>query len=327
MKKTNRKNRITAIAIGFSLAAVAGMVLFFKQQSLASWVEEENGKKYEKDDGRYAVGFSEIEENLYYFDEDGYLVKGKFYVEAEDAYYYADKNGVVQIGVIKTKKSFYLTDDTGKIQIGFAEYDNNRYYFNSKAELVTGWFKSDENWYYADDQGVIMTGFLTLDGYRYYLNPDGTRVSDTVLEIDGVTYIFNKDGSIDENATTLYPVYQYLNRIRTEAGQGAFTMNSKVQACAVLRAADLVNGYGQTESDTGTTLEALLRNRGVKCSGGYEFSYGGVTDYGIERLIADMEKDLNLMQVVKDGTVSETGLGIYEKDGIYYYDIIFIMAE
>ena len=104
-------------------------------------------------------------------------------------------------------------------------------------------------------------------------------------------------------------------------------MNSKVQACAVLRAADLVNGYGQTESDTGTTLEALLRNRGVKCSGGYEFSYGGVADYGIERLIADMEKDLNLMQVVKDGTVSETGLGIYEKDGIYYYDIIFIMAE
>lgn len=327
MKKLSKKKRMTAIAIIISLGMVAGMVLFFKQQSLASWVDEENGKKYEKDDGQYAVGFSEIEEKLYYFDEDGYLVKGKFYVKEEDAYYYADKNGVVQTGVIQTKKNFYLADDAGKLQTGFVEYDNNRYYFNSKAELVTGWFKSDESWYYADDQGIIMTGFLTLDGYRYYLNPDGTRVSDAVLEIDGVTYIFNKDGSIDENATTLYPVYEYLNEIRTGEGQEAFTMNSKVQACAVLRASELVNGYGQAESGTGTTLEELLRNRGVKCAGGYEFSYGGVADYGIERLIADMERDLNLMQVVKDRTVSETGLGIYEKDGIYYYDIIFIMVE
>lgn len=326
MRKKNRKNIITSIAILSSFVIVAGIVLLFKQQSLASWVEEENGKKYENDDGQYVVGFSEIEGEQYYFDEDGYLVKGKFYVKEENAYYYADKNGVVQTGAIKTKKGFYLTDGAGKIQTGFVEYENRRYYFNSKAELVTGWFKFDENWYYADDEGMIMTGFLTLDGYRYYLNSDGTRVSDTVMDIDGVTYIFNQDGSIDENATTLYPVYEYLNQIRTETGLDAFAMNPKIQACAILRAAELVNGYGQTESNT-DTLENLLKNRGVKCAGGYELSYGGIEDYGIERLITDMKKDINLMQVVKESAVSEVGLGIYEKEGIYYYDIIFIMEE
>lgn len=326
MEKKMRKNKkhitISVIA-AISVLVIAGSVLFFKQQSFASWVEGEDGTRYENEDGEYAVGFIEIEGKQYYFNEDGYLVKGKFYVEDEDAYYYSNKNGVIQTGIIKTKKVFYIADAQGKIQTGFVNYDNQRYYFNSNAELVTGWFKSEENWYYADDQGIIMTGFMTLDGYRYYLNPDGTRVSDTTVEIDGITYIFNKDGSIDENATTLYPVYECLNQIRTALGKDMFSMNAKVQACAILRASDLVNGYQQTGE--ASSLETLLKNRGVLCAGGYEFSYGGIADYGIDRLMEDMKKDMNLVQLMQDDSVSDMGIGVYEKDGIYYYDMIFIM--
>lgn len=322
--KNNKKHNITygVIAVVTSLI-IMGSVVLVKQPSFASWITQEDGTRYEKENGEYAVGFMDIDEKRYYFDENGLLVKGKFYVKDEDAYYYSDESGVVQNGVIKSEKEFYITDEAARIRTGFVDYENQRYYFNSNADIVTGWFKYEGNWYYADDKGAIMTGFLTVDGYRYYLNPDGTRVSDTTITIDGSIYVFNKDGSIDENATTLYPVYEYLNQIRTQMGKNELSMNAKVQACAILRAADLVNGFNQTgEADT---IETLLKNRGVSCDGGYEFAYGGLEEYGIDRLMEDMKKDLNLQQILKQDNLSEAGLGIYEKDGIYYYDMIFIM--
>lgn len=326
MRRSNNRKCLSWIGIFLTCMLMLAGIFFVKQQSFASWVEEENGVRYENEDGNYAKGFSEIEDKRYYFDEDGYLVTGKFYVEDEKSYYYANKKGVVQTGIIKTKTGFFIADDNGKIQTGFVEYDNNRYYFNDKAEMITGWFKTEDNWYYADDQGIIMTGFITLEGYRYYLNSDGTRVSNTTLEIDGVTYIFNKDGSIDENATTMYPVYQYIVQQRTAQGNlNSIEMNSKVQACAVLRASELKNGYGNVEGSS--SVETLLKNRGIMCSGGYEFSYGGIEGYGIEQLLNDMKRDVNLSAILKEASVKEVGLGFYQENNIFYYDVIFICNE
>lgn len=323
MKMKKKQHMMHKLFVALFLIAVAGSVLYLKQDTLASWVEEPDGTRYEQEDGEYAVGFTDIDGQRYYFTEDGYLVKGKFQVTEGDteSYYYADQDGVVQVGVIRTERELYLTDENGKILTGFVEIEGQRYYFNDRAELVTGWFKLSEDWFYGDGNGVIMTGFLTLDGYRYYLNPDGSRVSDTTMVIDGVTYIFNKDGSVDENATLLYPVVEYLNAVRMENGKGELVLNTRVQACAILRATGLVESYHVTDSTE--PLENLLANRGVLCDGGYEFSYGGVENYGVEQLIEDMKLDTNLQQVLKED-MSEAGLGVFEQDGIYYYDVIMI---
>lgn len=319
----SKKSKVIRRVILLSIA-VFGMVMCLKQQGLASWKVDEEGKQYETESGELAKGFVEIDEKQYYFNEDGYLVTGKFFCDEKQQYYYSDEQGVIQTGIIKYKKGFYIANEQGVIQTGFVEYKDNRYYFDGAANMVTGWFKNEENWYYADSKGIIMTGFITLDGYRYYLNPDGTRVSDAVMEIDGVTYIFNKDGSVDENATTMYPVYKYLSDFREHAGAGGqLLMDSKVQACAVLRASDLQNGYILSEDST-KTLEDLLKNRGVKCEGGYEFSYGGIADYGIEQLLSDIKMDMNLQEVLTKQDVSSVGLGVYEVDSVSYYDIIFI---
>lgn len=320
--KTRKYNWIILLTIAF--AVIVSCVFLAQQPASASWETDNKGTYYENENGEIAVGFTEIDGVNYYFGEDGYLQTGKFYVKEENAYYYADKDGVIQTGVIATKKSFYVADDTGKIQTGFIDYENARYYFNEKADLVKGWLKADGNWYYADDDGVIMTGFIMLDGYRYYLGDDGVRVSDTVMEIDGITYIFNKDGSVDENATALYPVYQYMMAIRTENELPELQLDSKVQACAILRASELQNGYG--ESETGM-LETLLKNRGVNSSGGYEFSYGGMEEYGIDRLLSDIARDINLENVLQNTAVTGVGLGVYQKDNISYYDIIFVCGQ
>ena len=246
---------------------IIGILLFFKQNSFASWREGETGIQYEDENGELTTGFCKIDEKLYYFDKNGYLVTGKFFCE------------------------------------------------------------DDQKYYYADESGVIMTGFISHDGYRYYLNSDGTRVSDTILEIDGTAYVFNKDGSVDENATTMYPVYQYMQNKHLGIEENEqIIMNSKIQACAILRASDLQNGYATSDEEK-TALQDLLKNRGVKSTGGYEFSYGGIADYGIERLMEDMEKDSNLQQVLLNPALAEVGLGLYSVENVYYYDVILTCKQ
>lgn len=298
-------------------------IFCFRRQSYAVWVEEENGIKYLQDDGQFAIGFMDIEDKRYYFDIDGHLVTGKFYVEEDDAYYYSDESGVLQYGAIQTEEDFFIADETGKLQTGFVEFEDNKYFFNEIAQLVVGWFKHEEDWYYASSTGVIQTGFVDVDGYRYYLNEDGTRTKAALLEIDGKIYIFNEDGSVDYNATETYPIFQHINKLRRDYGCDDVVLNSKVQACALLRASDLVNGFSLENADS---LEKLLGNRGVMCSGGYEFAYGGIEDYSFERLVADMQKDVNMNRVLSDNNVSEVGIGMYEKDGLLYYSIIFVMT-
>lgn len=326
LRKLRQKNRVIFTFLMVSVTII-GILLFFKQNSFASWREGETGIQYEDENGELTTGFCKIDEKLYYFDKNGYLVTGKFFCEDDQKYYYADESGVIQTGAISLENTFYMADDSGVIQTGFIEYENQRYFFDGAANMVFGWFKSEGNWYYADESGVIMTGFISHDGYRYYLNSDGTRVSDTILEIDGTAYVFNKDGSVDENATTMYPVYQYMQNKHLGIEENEqIIMNSKIQACAILRASDLQNGYATSDEEK-IALQDLLKNRGVKSTGGYEFSYGGIADYGIERLMEDMEKDSNLQQVLLNPALAEVGLGLYSVENVYYYDVILTCKQ
>lgn len=308
-------------AWGIALLLVISGTFAFYQITEASWVDGDNGKQYELEDGSLAVGFQAIKGKDYYFDKDGYLVTGKFYDETQDAYYYADENGVIQVGVISDGEHFYITDANGKLKTGFVDYDQQRYYFNSKANLVTGWFELDDNWYYADAEGRVQTGFVEQDGKRFYLLQDGTRVRDRIREVEGGMYVFRADGSVDEMATALYPVYQYMNNVRADAGLQELSINDKIQACAVNRAGQLKDGYGWSE-DSVNVLNRQLRNRGVLCEGGEEFAYGGMQTMDMNTLITILEKDTQFKACITDKAVTQAGIGIYEENGISYYDII-----
>lgn len=319
-KNLKMKNSILFILVTIVLLFV--MIIINAQSSYASWVEDEDGIHYKDKDNNYVTGFQTIEDDTYYFDEDGNLLKGKIYVSDEAAYYFADEDGKIMFGVIDDENHFFITDDRGKIKTGFVEYKGNRYFFDMAAEMVTGWFKNEENWYYADASGKVMTGFIEVDGYRYYLDENGIRVSDAVMEIDGVTYVFNKDGSVDENATALYPLLVYVNDMRKGLGLHELSIDAKVQSCAIQRAADLVNGYGVSQEKSITTM---LNNRGVSSSGGYELAYGGLEGYNLNSLFVDIGRDERFGEVLRNPDVTDVGFGMYENEGCFYYDLIFIM--
>ncbi|MDD5998530.1 MAG: hypothetical protein PUC55_02380 [Lachnospiraceae bacterium] len=326
MKKKNQSHRMRIHWIRFCiLLIVAGIsgVVIYRKPSYAAWQQQEDGSVYYEDEnGQIAVGFQEIDGKRYYFDDNGYLQTGKFYVKEKDAYYFSDDQGVLAVGgIIPTEDGFYAVDAEGKIQTGFVDYEGARYYFDSTATIVKGWYKAEDNWYYADENGKMCTGLLSIDGARYYFGTDGICVRNTTLDLDGVTYVFNADGSVDENATVLYPVYQSINTIRTQNGLPELQRDGKVQACAIIRATSLTDGF---EESMAGTLENLLKNRGVSCKNGYEFSYGGIESYDTERLIQDMTKDSRLQEALRDASVTTVGIGVYQQDAVGYYDIILI---
>lgn len=310
------------IIIPLLIVVMIGIV-FYHQPSYAAWKQQEDGSVYYEDEnGQIVLGFQEIDGNRYYFDDNGYLQTGKFYVKNEDAYYFSDEDGVLAAGgIVPTEEGFYMVDTEGKIQTGFVDYEGARYYFDATATMAKGWYKAEDNWYYADEQGRMCTGFVTIDGYRYYLGMDGVCVRDTVLELENATYVLNRDGSVDENATALYPVYQKINEARTQKGLAEMQRDAKVQACAIVRAAALKDGF--VKDETGT-MENLLRNRGVSCKKGYELSYGGIEAYDTERLMQDMAKDSRLQDVICDESVTAVGIGMYQQEALCYYDIILI---
>lgn len=320
MRRRDKKTKWICTAVLSCTLLFAG-VLAGGERSFAAWKEEEKGTMFVGEDGVPTVGFMELDGHTYYFDKDGYLKKGKFYVESEDAYYYADKKGIIQTGMIRTKKVFYMADETGKLQTGFMDVDGEKRYFLRNGDLAVTWFKDGEDWYYANSEGVLQYGFVEVDGYRYYLDQEGKRVSDAVMEIEGETYIFNADGSVDENATKLYPVYQFIFESRKEQQRSNILLNTKVQACALMRAEELVNGFARGQ---GTPVEDLLKNRGVKCEGGYSFSYGGTKEYEVPKLLEDMKQDGNLRAALADPKVAQAGLGVYVEDEVYYYELILV---
>ena len=308
------------ITVSIFVILLLFILININNNALAAWREDDKGKTYVLDDGKEAVGFQDIDGQRYYFDKDGYLQTGKIYIEEEDVYYYADENGVIQVGKINNDKAFFLTDDNGVIQTGFVEIDGNKYYFNKRAEQLFGWFKLEDDWYYAGNDGIIQTGLVTIDDKRYYLGEDGKRVSDTVMEIDGTTYIFSADGSVDENATMLYPVYQFISKLRSDNGLSDIVMDTKVSACAMVRASGLVNSF----SEENGMLENMLKNRGIKSSGGYEFSYGGTDGYNIDNLIYNISIDDRFLTAMHDKKINTSGIGMHTEENKMYFDIIFV---
>ncbi|MBE5941446.1 MAG: hypothetical protein E7264_02775 [Lachnospiraceae bacterium] len=316
-----KRNKHSSLISGLTIISlVAIFVILYSDFSYASWVDEEDGIKYIKEDGEYAIGFLEIDDNTYYFDTDGHLVTGKYYVEEAKAYYYFDASGALQYGAIQTDDDFYVADDTGKLQTGFVSFDDKLYYFNEIVQLVVGWFRYQDNWYYANYCGEIQTGFVEVDGYTYYLNEDGTRTKEDTLTIEGVTYFFNEDGSVDDNTTAIYPIFQAINTWRTEEGKKELTMDDKLQSVAIIRAAGLVESF--TVDDN--ALEKMLDNMDVSCTGGIEFAYGGTQGYDYDALLNDIKRDNNMEQAISDDNISGVGIGVYEQESMLYFSLIFI---
>ena len=169
------------------------------------WIN--NGGKwwYRHQDGTYTKNdFEVIDNQTYYFDNDGYRITGwkqvendKYYFNASgimatdqwiNTYYYVDENGKM----VKNKwLGIYYLDSNGVWQpdrwiyngrwwyrYGDGSYpvnkfdviNNNVYYFDSNGYIVTGWQVINGNWYYFNGSGAMLKSQWI---GNYYVGKDG----------------------------------------------------------------------------------------------------------------------------------------------------------
>jgi glucan-binding YG repeat protein len=196
------------------------------------WEQDSTGWWYEYADGSYAIGWTKIDGNWYYFSANGYMYTGWLFDEKYQGWYFLDPtSGVMQTGWVYSGGYYYYMDSSGKMLegwqkinedwyylnttdqwpqgamfTGWHEIDGQQYYFSeadysSLGKMVTGWFHDGYHWYYFGQDGAMLYGWQKVDGAWYHLDETTGIMSTYAWVLDeGVWYYVNGSGAMTEGA-------------------------------------------------------------------------------------------------------------------------------
>lgn len=184
--------------------------------STGSWQKDSKGSMYKNADGSYVKNsFKVIDGKTYYFDANGYMVKG--WVKTDGKWYFMNTStGEMMTGWITVNKKLYYMQSNGVAYMScWQTLDGKKYYFNSECVAVTGLATIGGKTYYFDSKGAMQTGWVTIGSNKYYCGSDGTvaigwRIIDSrryyfssggimqtgKVSVDGQGYDFGKDGAM-----------------------------------------------------------------------------------------------------------------------------------
>ncbi|MDD6327138.1 MAG: hypothetical protein PUA62_01650 [Lachnospiraceae bacterium] len=154
---------------------------------IPSWQKDDTGWRYKYEDGAYAIGLNYIDDEYYYFGEDGYMKTG--WIDLNE---YWGMNS-------STPVWYYFTADGSAISRGWHQIDGTWYYFPwNEGKLATNgtWvgYEFDENGAYTPANHETTWSWKT-DGSRWwYENTDGEFKASTRTSINGFYYAFDAAG-------------------------------------------------------------------------------------------------------------------------------------
>ena len=144
---------------------------------------------YTKEDGSFAIGWQEIDQEMYYFNESGILqcdqwidnhyvgFDGKMAKNQWIQDRYVDSNGLWQQNRwVNNGKWSYRYGDGTYAQNKFEVINGSTYYFDADGYMVTGWSTIESNWYYFNASGCMVTNAWV---GNYYLGSDGVMARNT----------------------------------------------------------------------------------------------------------------------------------------------------
>lgn len=201
------------------------------------WQTEADGtQKYLKPDGTYITGWLTLDEDQYYMDENGVMLKDTItpdghYVTAEgkrvsympgwfqdkDGWRYIQKNGYYMANTWyqDTDGKYYYFNMAALMEVntdtpdGYHVDENGVWDGNASTQIKEtvnlgpgvskGWEPVDTGWKFKQEDGTYLTNSWKQgqDGKWYYLNEDGWMLKDTTTP-DG--FYVDADGVWDENA-------------------------------------------------------------------------------------------------------------------------------
>ena len=182
------------------------------------WIKDGGNSYYLNSKGEMQTGWLLYENKWYFLDSHGVMRTGwiedndKWYflrnngtmathwIVCNDKWYYLKSSGVMETGWIYYDKKWYYLNASGAMETGWIKDSDEWYFLNSNGSMKSGeWFYSEGNWYYLNYVGSMMRGWLDKDDKHekyYYFNEDGTMRTGPIT-IDGYTYNFNEDGSVN----------------------------------------------------------------------------------------------------------------------------------
>ena len=138
---------------------------------------------YTKEDGSFAIGWQEIDQEMYYFNESGILqcdqwidnhyvgFDGKMAKNQWIQDRYVDSNGLWQQNRwVNNGKWSYRYGDGTYAQNKFEVINGSTCYFDADGYMLTGWSTIESNWYYFNASGCMVTN--TWVG-NYYVKENG----------------------------------------------------------------------------------------------------------------------------------------------------------
>lgn len=161
---------------------------------LTGWYSDSDGDFYLRSNGSMARNWTLIDGEWYVFDSSGHPRNGWYYYKGN--WYYLNGGKMLNSQWLDlNEERFYLTS-SGAAAIGLHTIDGELRFFRTNGVMSKNWAYADDSWYYFGPNGDVNTGWLVIDGVRYFADANGKVQTNTILQIDGVNYNFDKDGAL-----------------------------------------------------------------------------------------------------------------------------------
>ncbi|MGP1584007.1 C40 family peptidase [Peptostreptococcus stomatis] len=157
-----------------------------------------------------------INGNLYYFNKDGIMIKDqKISIDGKE--YQFNKNGHM-VDLDSSKKLNEVSAEQQKLydlgQQTLVEaaskkkngvlYEAGKYYRYQNGKKVRGWYKENGKWYYfLNSFNRAENLWRKIDNNLYYFDQNGVMLTNTTTNIKGITYRFNKGGSLASSSSQI----------------------------------------------------------------------------------------------------------------------------
>ncbi|MEG2304943.1 MAG: N-acetylmuramoyl-L-alanine amidase, partial [Lachnospiraceae bacterium] len=194
-------------------ADAAGIAKYYGL-SIGTWIQDNNGWKYQESNGNFVVNtWKAIGGSTYYFDQNGYRVSG--WQDIGGKRYFFMPDGVMLTGWISFGAARYFLMPDGHMLTGWCSFGDTRYYLGTDGVMQTGWRDIGGKRYFFMPEGYMLRGWISFGNTRYYLDANGAMVTGNQT-INGTQYIFDQAGVLQSYTgwrTMFGKQYYYKNDI------------------------------------------------------------------------------------------------------------------
>ena len=211
-------------AMQYGWQQIDGKMYYLNEESgsmYSGWLDEGKGnvRYLSPENGAMVTGWQKIGDKWYYFEpEFGAMADG--WQQIDNMMYYFNEDGTMRTGWTDDSER-YVDPETGTMAVGWWKIDGKWYYFETefgRRQTQTGWQKIEDKMYffvddgvmqesgwvdegpgnirYLDSDGSMATGWREIDGRWYYFETEFGRMLTDWQQIDSKMYYLNEDGSM-----------------------------------------------------------------------------------------------------------------------------------